>query len=116
MGEGEWEGSCPGIHGPSLVPFTLHPFPLSDTRLRPMSDPSDLSAVEALLQERDALRGWLDRLDRSDAAVPESVRDRVRQDYQSRLDGMLDRLRQHADVVATRLLADQAERDRLSDQ
>ena len=81
-----------------------------------MSDPTDLSAVEALLQERDALRGWLDRLDRSDAPVPEAVRARVRQDYQSRLDGMLDRLRAHADVVATRLLEDQAERDRLSDQ
>jgi hypothetical protein len=81
-----------------------------------MSDPTDLSALETLLQERDALHGWLDRLDRSQASVPEAVRAKVRQDYQSRLDGLLDRLRQHADVVATRLLEDQAEHDRLRDQ
>jgi hypothetical protein len=78
-----------------------------------MPEPSDLPAVAALLEERNALRGWLDRLDRSGASAPESVRARVRQDYQARLDGVTERLRQHADAIAARLSADTAERDQL---
>lgn len=81
-----------------------------------MSDPTDLSAVEALLKERDALRGWLDRVDRSDASVPDAVRARVRQDYKARLDGTIDQLRQHADIVADQLHQDQAEHDLLRDK
>src|SRR5690606_34592220 len=92
------------------VPCTA--LPILDCK--PMSDPTDLSAVEALLQERDALRGWLARLDQGAAAVPESVRTRVRDDYQARLDGMLEQLRLHADAVATRLTEAQVERDQLN--
>lgn len=78
-----------------------------------MPDSNDLTAVEALLAERDSLRGWLDRLDASGVAAPESVRSRVRADYQARLDGLTERLRTHADAVASRLAADTAERDQL---
>lgn len=78
-----------------------------------MPEPSDLPAVAALLEERNALRGWLDRLDQSGASAPESVRSRVRQDYQARLDDVTGRLREHADAIAARLGADTAERDQL---
>lgn len=81
-----------------------------------MTPSSDLSAVNALLEERGALRGWLDGLDARAASVPEAVLSRVRQDYQVRLDQVIDRLREHADAVASRLGADQAERDRLEQQ
>ncbi|HRP07436.1 MAG TPA: hypothetical protein PLL69_03020 [Gemmatimonadales bacterium] len=80
-----------------------------------MPDSTDLTAVEALLAERDSLRGWLDRLDQSGVAAPESVRARVRGDYQTRLDRLTEELRSHADAVAARLAADIAERDRLLD-
>lgn len=91
----------------------LFPDPRPDTRLPKMPEPSDLPAVAALLEERNALRGWLDRLDQSGAAAPESVRARVRQDYQTRLDGVTERLRQHADAIAARLNADTDQRDQL---
>lgn len=78
-----------------------------------MSDSHDLSAVEALLEERDAVAGWLARVDERGSTVPESVRERVRQDYRDRLDGLTDRLREHADAVGSRLAADRAEHDGL---
>ena len=55
-----------------------------------MTPSSDLSAVNALLEERGALRGWLDGLDARAASVPEAVLSRVRQDYQVRLDQVID--------------------------
>ncbi len=78
-----------------------------------MSDPTELPAVAALLEERNALLGWLDRLDRSGQAAPESVRARVRGDYQARLNGVIDRLRHHSDTIAARLSTDTAEREAL---
>lgn len=78
-----------------------------------MSETHDLTAVEALLRERDAVAGWLARLDEQGAAAPETVRDRVRRDYRDRLDGLTDRLREHADTVEARLAADRAEHDGL---
>lgn len=78
-----------------------------------MPDSHDLSAVEALLEERDAVAGWLARVDERGSTVPESVRERVRQDYRDRLDGLTDRLREHADAVGSRLAADRSEHDGL---
>lgn len=76
--------------------------------------PEDLAAVERLLAERDALGGWLTRLDQAGDATPEAVRLRVRADYQGRLDGVTDRLRGHADTVAAKLAEDRAEHDGLA--
>lgn len=78
-----------------------------------MPDLQDLSAVEALLQERDAIAGWLARLDEQGVGAPESVRARVRQDYLDRLEGLTDQLRHHADTLTARLGADQREHDDL---
>ncbi len=69
----------------------------------------DSAAVEPLLAEQDALRGWLSRLDEAGTAVPDSVRVRVRADYEQRLDGVTERLRAHADTIAARLADDQAD-------
>lgn len=78
-----------------------------------MTQPADFAAVESLLEERNALREWLSRLaDRSHAA-PEGVRQRVRGDYQARLDGVDARLRKHANAIAGRLAEDRAEHDDL---
>ncbi len=78
-----------------------------------MADQNDLTAVESLLAERDAVVGWLARLDAAGSTAPVEVRDRVRIDYRARLDGLTERLRDHAEVVAGRLATDQAEHDAL---
>jgi hypothetical protein len=70
--------------------------------------PEELAAVEQLLAEGDALRGWLARLDKA-AVTSDVVRERVRDDYQKRLDQITAGLGAHADVVATKLAADRDE-------
>jgi hypothetical protein len=70
--------------------------------------PEELAAVEQLLAEGDALRGWLARLDKA-AVGSDVVRERVRNDYQKRLDQITAGLGAHADVVATKLAADRDE-------
>lgn len=75
--------------------------------------PEELAAVEQLLAESDALRGWLARLDQAPGVAPGAVRDRVRADYQRRLDQVTAGLRAHADVIGGKLDADRAERDEL---
>ncbi len=80
-----------------------------------MSDtPKDLAHVEALLAERDALHNWLTKLDDSGTATPASVRDRVRADYQGRLDGVASKLAAHGDTLAKKLADDRAEHDGLA--
>ena len=71
--------------------------------------PEELAAVEQLLAESDAVRGWLARLDSAPAAAPDAVRDRVRRDYQARLDQLTAGLRAHGDVIAAKLAGDRAE-------
>jgi hypothetical protein len=75
-----------------------------------MSETSeDLGAVEQLLAERDALHGWLTKLDAVDTTVPEQVRTRVRADYQRRLAELTDGLRAHGDTIAAKLAEDRQE-------
>jgi hypothetical protein len=77
---------------------------------------ANLPEVDALLAERDALHAWLTRLDAAPVSAPNAVRDRVRADYQQRLDGVTEALRQHADTLAERLAADRSERAELDRQ
>lgn len=70
--------------------------------------PEELAAVEQLLAEGDALRGWLARLANAPVAS-DAVRERVRSDYQGRLDQITAGLAAHADVVSTKLAADREE-------
>jgi len=84
-------------------------------RKPPMSDDAqDLAAVEAILSERDALHGWLKRLDEAGGSTPQSVRARVRVDYERRLEAVTERLKGHTDTISTRLAADRAEHEDLA--
>lgn len=77
---------------------------------------ANLPEVDALLAEREALHAWLTRLDAAPVSAPSAVRDRVRADYQQRLDGVIESLREHADTLAERLAADRGERADLAGQ
>ena len=81
-----------------------------------MPDTQDLAAVEALLEERNAIAGWLARLEEQGSDVPQAVLDRVRQDYRKRLDGLTDQLRQHANTIGSRLADDRSEAQALMER
>ena len=72
-----------------------------------MAKPSPTSGADSpvtrLLTERDQYSQWLNRLTVTDDAVPEAVRGKVRADYEARLAGVVDQLRQHADQVTQQL-------------
>ncbi len=76
-----------------------------------MTLPSNLADVETLLAERDAVAGWIAKLDGAGSSVPATVRDRVRLDYQVRMDGVTHRLQGHGDAIAAKLAEDRAERE-----
>jgi hypothetical protein len=76
-----------------------------------MTLPSNLADVETLLAERDAVAGWIAKLDAAGSTVPVAVRDRVRLDYQLRMDGVTHRLQGHGDAIAAKLAEDRAERE-----
>lgn len=57
---------------------------------------SPLDVVTALMQERVKFEAWLEALDARRASTPKHVYDRVRKDYESRLTGVVDELKQHA--------------------
>jgi hypothetical protein len=62
------------------------------------SSPETGNTIEKLLQDRAQFVSWLTRLNASgeaSSAVPESVRGRVRADYERRLEAVLDELRGH---------------------
>ncbi|MGH7658944.1 MAG: zinc finger Ran-binding domain-containing protein [Gemmatimonadales bacterium] len=61
-------------------------------------------AIEQLIEQRDQYVAWLEKLDGEGATAPESVRARVRKDYQARLDEVMDGLRSHSDEVAEQLV------------
>ncbi|MGH7592358.1 MAG: hypothetical protein ACRELE_00675 [Gemmatimonadales bacterium] len=71
--------------------------------------PEELAAVEQLLAESDALRGWLARLDTAAVAAADAVRNRVRRDYQARLDQITAGLRAHGDIIDGKLRDDRSE-------
>ena len=59
--------------------------------------------IDRLLQERQQYATWLSRLDGTADSAPESVRGKVRSDYKSRLDSVIDQLRSHSDGLAQQL-------------
>jgi len=74
------------------------------------TDTEAMTAVRALLDERQRYEGWIKGLDTRRETVAPHVYDRVRGDYGTRLAGVIERLTEHAeqlrstvDVLASRL-------------
>jgi hypothetical protein len=59
------------------------------------------SAIESLLSERSQFEQWLAKLAASSA--PESVREKVRADYEQRLAKVMESLREHGDAIDAEL-------------
>lgn len=55
--------------------------------------------IEELLASRQQISEWLHRLGSAGSKVPESVRERVRSDYEARLAGVVDQLRSHSTAI-----------------
>ncbi|MBA3445394.1 MAG: CdvA-like protein [Gemmatimonadales bacterium] len=73
------------------------------------------STIEALLEQRSQYEEWLLRLDTSGDKAPPAVRQRVRGDYEARLESVMEQLRGRSAVIAEELErqhASQAELDR----
>jgi hypothetical protein len=60
---------------------------------------SPLDAVTTLITERDKYEQWLDELEAKKESTPAKVFDRVRKDYLSRLQGVMDQLKEHTAVL-----------------
>ena len=60
---------------------------------------SPLDAVTRLITERDKYDQWLDELEAKKESTPAKVFDRVRQDYLTRLQAVMDQLKEHTAVL-----------------
>ncbi|HEV2084894.1 MAG TPA: zinc finger Ran-binding domain-containing protein [Gemmatimonadales bacterium] len=71
--------------------------------------------IEALLEQRTQYEEWLAKLDNSGDKAPPAVRERIRGDYQARLQSVMEQLRGRGSAVSEELErhhASQAELDR----
>ena len=64
---------------------------------------SPLAQVDHLLQQREQYEQWLARLDGTGSKAPDAVRQKVRADYQGRLEAVLVELRSHVSSVEVAL-------------
>lgn len=60
-------------------------------------------SIEDLLAEREQFAMWLTRLDENTDQASEKVRDKVRDDYQQRLESVMEELSSHSDSIAEQL-------------
>jgi len=67
------------------------------------STPEPANPIDALLEERSRFQTWLNRLDTAGSEAPAAVRDKIRADYQQRLDQVMAQLGSHAESVAEQL-------------
>ncbi len=80
------------------------------------NSPDTDDSIEGLLEQRTRFEQWLAKLDASGDKAPAGVRQKVRADYESRLRGVIDRLRGHAATIAEELQRHQASRSDLDDR
>jgi hypothetical protein len=59
--------------------------------------------VDKLLKNREKYEGWLKRLESEKTATTERAYERVRVDYQARLDEVTNQLRSHSDTINGKL-------------
>lgn len=64
-----------------------------------MQTNAPMDEVRGLVDERGRYEGWIAALETRRASAPAHVLDRVRQDYDGRLRGVLDRLESHAGAL-----------------
>ncbi|HEU5042107.1 MAG TPA: zinc finger Ran-binding domain-containing protein [Gemmatimonadales bacterium] len=64
---------------------------------------SDTETIESLLEQRAQYEQWLAKLDSAANKAPAAVRQKVRGDYETRLRGVIDRLRGHAATITGEL-------------
>lgn len=82
----------------------------------PKSAPKSAAAIQRLLEERQQIHRWLERLDMAGDAAPEPVRLRVRQDYEKRLSVVMAELQGYREELAETLVRQQAVRAGLQRQ
>jgi hypothetical protein len=70
--------------------------------------------IEALLQERARFQQWLAKLESSASSAPAAVRAKVRADYQSRLQAVIEQLKSHAETIRSALDRHQGEQRELA--
>ena len=71
--------------------------------------------IEALLEQRTQYEAWLAKLDNSGDKAPPAVRERIRGDYEARLQSVMEQLRGRGSAISEELErhhASQAELDR----
>jgi len=64
---------------------------------------TSLAQVDELLQQRQKYEQWLAKLDQSGSRAPEAVRNKVRSDYQARLEAVVAELGTHVDSIEAAL-------------
>ncbi len=74
------------------------------------------NSIEALLEQRARFEQWLAKLDSTADKAPQAVRQKVRADYEVRLQGVIERLRGHAATIADELHRHQATQSGLDTQ
>ena len=60
-------------------------------------------SIEDLLSEREQFATWLSRLDENADLASDKVRDKIRADYQGRLEAIIEELGSHSDSIAEQL-------------
>ncbi len=76
------------------------------------SKPTD--AIQRLLDERIQIVDWLDRLGSGSNNTPEHIREKVSEDYQVRLDEILEKLREHSSKMQEALETQEEQREALA--
>jgi hypothetical protein len=77
------------------------------------NSPDTDDSIEGLLEQRTRFEQWLAKLDGTGDKAPAAVRQKVRADYESRLRGVIERLRGHSATIAQELERHQASRSDL---
>jgi len=77
------------------------------------NSPATDDSIEGLLEQRARFEQWLAKLDGTGDKAPAAVRQKVRADYESRLRGVIERLRGHSATIAQELERYQASRSDL---
>lgn len=78
--------------------------------------PKTAASIQKLLDERQQIQRWLDRLTMTADAAPENVRTKVRQDYERRLEEVIAELQGHGQEVAAALERQRSTREGLANQ